>query len=397
MKIPILRMKRCWILCGVACASFLVGQQKSASPHLDTPAYKVVEGAGNYTGFNSLNLQEIYVVRKQAAVRTQIARGWGKPIVTRLSTGELLASQYKNLRGHPNPAYPDAVEEAAISHSVDNGLSWSAPRLLGIPGRVTQFTALKNDVLILAAGNRLYRSTDRAGSWSLSSQNWQPRSEDGHVRNLQFDETNGVTELLGGTILCGAYISLGPGQTRSYLLRSTDDGRTWGDGSFVTAASEISYVVMPSGRLLGFARTATGGAGEGGAMLMMVESSDSGRTWTTGRTFGLGQAQVPGFPLLLIDRRLILVYGNRQFPFGAQAIASRDEGRTWSIDEPILLSWFSWDSYCGHPRSLLLPGGEVLTGYYSRIFKDGSPNEDIVSHAVKWRVPDHWPLTASNR
>jgi len=49
-------------------------------------------------------------------------------------------------------------------------------------------------------------------------------------------------------------------------------------------------------------------------------------------------AQVPGFPLRLQDGRLLLIYGNRQFPFGCQVIASRDDGRTWDLDHPLILS-----------------------------------------------------------
>jgi len=105
-------------------------------------------------------------------------------------------------------------------------------------------------------------------------------------------------------------------------------------------------------------------------------------------------AQVPGLPLLLPDGRLLLIYGNRQFPFGCQAIASRDGGRTWDLDRALILSWFSWDNYGGHPRSILMPDGSVLTGYYVRMFKENANANvarDLASHVVRWRVPEHWP------
>lgn len=365
--------------------------QSAARLHLDVPGYEVRNGSGAYTGFNSVNLQEIYVTRKLPVVRSQIARGWGKPVVVRLSTGKLLASQYKNLRGNPNPNYPSASEEAAIAESNDNGETWSTPRLLGIPGRATQFTALRGDVLILAAGDRLYRSTDRGQTWVNAPLTWKPESPDGKARPLHFDESNGVVELPDGSLACGAFMEVAPGQPRSYFVRSFDGGRTWSQGSYVMVASEISYVVTSSGTLLGIARTPGNGAGEGGASLRTVRSFDAGKTWSEGEQFGLGAAQVPGFPLSLPDGRLLLVYGNRQFPFGAQAILSHDEGRTWSVEEPLVLSWFSWDAYCGHPRSLILPSGEILTGYYTRVFKEQGPNEDVVSHVVRWAIPGGWP------
>lgn len=360
-------------------------------PYLELPEYEIHAGSGVYTGFNSLDLQEIYLVQKQPAVRAQIARGWGKPIIVRLPGGDLLASQYKNLQFERNPRYPQAAEEAALCLSKDGGFSWSNPRLLGIPGRVTQLSALRDGTLIMATGASLFRSTDEGETWEVCKVNWEVFEERDTVR--EFDETNGIVELPGGVLVCGCYTSTAPGAARSYLIRSQDGGKTWGDASFVTDASEISYILLPGDKLLGFARVSTKGAGEGGASLAIIESADSGRTWTAPRGIGLGQAQVPGFPIRLKDGRLLLVYGNRQFPFGAQAIASRDLGKTWDTDHPILLAWFSWDNYCGHPRSLVLPDGSIMTGYYARIFKgdDDDQNRDIASHALRWRVPDNWP------
>ena len=103
----------------------------------------------------------------------------------------------------------------------------------------------------------------------------------------------------------------------------------------------------------------------------------------------------------IVDGRLLIVYGNRQFPFGAQAIASRDGGETWDSEHPIILAWFSWDNYCGHPRSVLLPDGSVVTGYYARVFTGAheivltptarNPDPDVVGHCLRWRVADDWP------
>ena len=101
---------------------------------------------------------------------------------------------------------------------------------------------------------------------------------------------------------------------------------------------------------------------------------------------------MPGFPLLLPDGRLLLIHGNRQFPFGSQVLASRDGGKTWDLDHSLILSWFSWDNYGGHPRSILMPDGSIITGYYVRMFKeDPGVTKDLTSHVVRWRVPEDWP------
>jgi len=61
-----------------------------------------------------------------------------------------------------------------------------------------------------------------------------------------------------------------------------------------------------------------------------------------------------------------------------------------------MLAYASWDNYGGHPRSILIPDGSVITGYYARYFKEnavpeGDINRDMVSHCLRWRVPDAWP------
>jgi hypothetical protein len=123
-----------------------------------------------------------------------------------------------------------------------------------------------------------------------------------------------------------------------------------------------------------------------------MESTDAGRSWTDPQPLGLGNAQIPGFPLLLHDGRMILIHGNRQFPFGSQAIGSYDQGKTWDMQHPLILAWASWDNYGGHPRSIVMPDGSIMTGYYARYFKqDPYVNDDIVSHCLNWRVPENWP------
>ena len=370
----------------------------AAFPHLPVPGLSVVRGSGDYAGFNSLDLQEIYVVERQRAVRTQIARGWGKPIIVRLPGGDLLASQYKNLEAQRNPAYPRFVCETALCRSTDEGLTWSEPRCLGLPGRVAQFSGLADGTLVVAAepciGGPLHWSADEGTTWQACSIDWTGMPVPPERRF--FGETNGITALPDGTLVCGFYTSDDESHhATSWVLRSRDGARTWGDPTPTGRGSETCFVVLPDGRLLGFVRSGVL-AGEGGASLWITESRDWGYTWSPQRGFGLGPALVPGFPVLLPDGRLLLAYGHRQFPFGAQAIASRDGGATWDLDHPIVLAWFSWDSYCGHPRTLLLPDGSLITGYYTRIYQGGTPNTDVVSHCLRWRAPAGWPPSGAH-
>ncbi len=384
-----------------------------------------------YTGFNSVNLQTFYSCRVFEARRSQIMRGWGKPVIQRLPDGDLMATQYKNLedKDKRNPRYPDAPEEAALCVSKDGGLSWSEPRLLGIPGRANQLSVLSDGVMILAVAGRLFRSDDRGDTFSECPVPWNDLENKGPVTprdygNLtgsagtfgDFGETNGVTEMPDGTLLVVCLTYRRPIERytdmSTYILRSRDRGRTWGDATFLVNNCESQLLRRPDGRLLAFVRLDTAyttevwgrrdqtgeeNVNEGGGMMALMESRDDGYTWTEPELIGLGAAQIPAFPVPLPDGRIILTYGNRQFPFGVQAIASRDEGRTWDTNNFLMLAWSSWTNLGGHPRSILMPDGTIVTGYYAHYFKDHqgtNENHDVVSHCLRWSPPADWPPVA---
>ena len=390
--------------------------QRLANSNIEVPAPEDSTSCGGYTGFNSADLQAIYRTEKLPASRSQIARGHGKPVLARLPEGELLASGYRSHRHEPEYTYPDGrrahdpdnwwlIEEAALMRSSDEGRTWSEPALLGFPGRVTTLNTLADGTVFLTCGDAMYRSVDQGRTWEPAAIEWNSFAPaDSSQRG--FGETNGLVELPDGTLAICCHAIKAPPQTvhdwNAYLIRSGDGGRTWGDASLVTYTDEVSLLLEADGQLVAFPRVdtmyardiwgLTGQTGEGGDTVTISRSADGGRTWTEPRRIGLGMAQVPAFPLQLEDGRLLLIYGNRQFPFGCQAIASRDGGETWSLDQPLMLSWFSWDNYGGHPRSLMLPDGSILTGYYVRMFKeDPEVNQDLASHVVRWRPPDDWP------
>jgi hypothetical protein len=138
----------------------------------------------------------------------------------------------------------------------------------------------------------MYRSGDRGQAWEACQVEWESFAP-AHCTRHGFGETNGLVELPDGSLgICCHAIKESP-QTvydwNAYLIRSVDGGRSWGDASLVTHTDEVSLLLGADGHLV-------------------------------------------AFPLKLDDGRLLLVYGNRQFPFGCQAIASRDGGHTWALD-----------------------------------------------------------------
>ncbi len=384
--------------------------------NIEVPDADQIPTGGGYTGFNSVNLQEAYICRKFEVKRSQIGRGWGKPVLQRAPNGDLVATGFRSIRKNRQPQYPYADEEAALFTSHDNGETWSEPRLLNIPGRPTQFTILKNGNAILTTldfyeggmNGPLYYSDDGLQTFREAEVAWDEFVEDKREGVVYgYGETNGILEMPDGTLINIGFAICHPllkyTDFNAYVIRSYDGGKTWGDASFIVNTDEVELLRLEDGRLLGFARVDTlysrdvwgqgGKIGEGGDQMALMESTDDGRTWTEPKPIGLGMGQIPAFPLIYPDGRMILVYGNRQFPFGIQAIASRDMGKTWDLDNFLMLSYASWDNYGGHPRSLILQDGSIITGYYARYFKDNPDtiNEDLVSHCLRWTPPADWP------
>jgi len=372
------------------------------------------EVAGGYTGFNGVNLQECYTCRRFETRRSQIARGWGKPIIQCLANGDLLATGFKRLRESPNPLYPKADEEVALSVSHDEGATWNEMRLLGLPGRPSQFTVLSDGTAIMTThsiwqpANQMLLSENGGQAFSTCSVDWDEFAQDRRPNvYYSYGETNGILEMPDGSLIATCFSCSHPIENytdlQCYIIRSTDRGRTWGDATFAINSDELSLLRLSDGKLLALVRLDTSYSrdvlgqgdqtGEGGDQLATMASTDDGRTWTNPVPLGLGMAQIPGFPLLLDDGRILLIYGNRQFPFGVQAIASLDLGATWDLENFLMLAYASWDNYGGHPRSIIMHDGSIITGYYARYFKDfpDTVSGDIVSHCLHWQVPANWP------
>ena len=363
---------------------------------------------GHFTGFDSINLHEVLQVKRNSAVRVKLKLA-GKPVPAQLTDGTIVVAGFTE-----PPAYAKSC--ISIQRSTDNGNTFNEPKLFeDMPGRVSGFKLLKSGALILAHGDdRISRSTDGGKTWSTFT---IPNDLIPGEGGLVLGECLGPIELPDGTLMMHLARNVGYYLWTAFVIRSTDDGRTWGDPTQVptgTDADEISYVLLSSGRILGIGRSSgafikrngyedvvPGGKNapvntEAGDSPAMFHSDDLGRTWSKPKPTGLGVLQAAGaFPLELPDGRVILTYGNRQFPFGAQAVASRDAGQTWDTKNPVLLSWFSWSGYCGHPRSVLLQDGSILTGYYTqwqhRNDGGGDHNADCTGELVRWRVPDEWP------
>jgi len=138
----------------------------------------------------------------------------------------------------------------------------------------------------------------------------------------------------------------------------------WYDEPFLCVLPGPCWVFTARVDLDGFAR--------------IVRSLDRGRTWEP-----VLKTPVWGFPqhlLPLRDGRLLMTYGYRRKPFGVRACLSSDQGRTWDVDNEIVIRMDGGtaagkprvvaDEDLGYPTSVQLADGSMLTVYYHNA--DGS-------------------------
>lgn len=385
--------------------------------------YRKPKGLRN--GFDGLNMHQVLEVTRRPAVRVKLEMA-GKPQAAQLADGTIVVAGFIEPPVHEK-------SRCTLRYSRDNGRTFSEPRVLDLGGRTFGFRALTTGTLVLAHGSgsasfgsMISRSTNGGESWTSFE---IPKNLTPGDQPYTLGECHGPIELPGNTLLMhlARAVSKGSYAWEAYVIRSTDDGRTWGDPSRVpteTDSDEISYARLPSGRILGVTRSSAamirrdrleeivpGGReaplnSEAGDASYQFHSDDSGRNWSHPKPTGLGVLQAAGaYPLPLSDGRILLLYGSRVFPYGTQVVGSRDGGETWDLDHPIFLSWHSWSGYCGHPRSVQLQDGTILTGYYTHridVEGDGPPdpartappphhNQEDTGELIRWRVPDDWP------
>ena len=178
----------------------------------------------------------------------------------------------------------------------------------------------------------------------------------------------GFVPLADGTLLLNVYGTAKQGTFRheAGLLRSTDDGRAWGDYSVIGAnadpdgghvrLNETDVVELPSGRLLSMSRTQYPGF-----PLYRGVSEDQGRTWRvddsglTGLCPALefSHAGPPEGTVVLVchDR-----WGDHEDKGGVYLVFSTDEGRTWG--EP------TWISAGAYPCVIESGEGAMFCAYY---------------------------------
>ncbi len=303
---------------------------------------------------------------------------------------------------HPDGSLLSTSRVPMLYRSTDEGRTWQQTATVERVGN-HPFTF---GFGITSRGTLLVSCGDRMPGTSSPARGYIARSEDGgrSWQHIQLDpnplqyvaggEANRTIELSDGTLLmaCDGWIHEDrKGYSGEVLLRSSDDGRTWGDPTVMPpGCAESNMLELPSGtllmatryqrwshsqdlfrkhttlehfldapRLLDYgtwnppSRNEIGwGRFKNEAILL---SQDRGRNWTT-PTFVTRLHECSADVVLLPDGKVVLTYDEKDGVSGSRALVSSDGGLTWE-QEIYVLCW----GHSGRTSSVVREDGSVLT------------------------------------
>jgi len=205
-------------------------------------------------------------------------------------------------------------------------------------------------------------SEDRGRTWS---EPFAYRSE----RLAWVSPFGRIVTLPSGTLVMSAYggvrDSNPPGRVDTIVVRSRDNGRTWGDESAVLSMANEMSICQVGLEVVGAARRVDGSTA-------IVRSADSGRTWSAAVEATRSGEHPADLCLLRESGQLLMTYGRRVRPLGCATKTSRDAGMTWT-DHEVLLAGDGIGNDVGYPSTIQLDDGTLLTALY---FANGSAGSE---------------------
>jgi hypothetical protein len=301
------------------------------------------------------------------------------PNLQRLPDGTLVATIFNQ------PCHGEWEGDLDCWASADSGRSW---KFHGRPGphepRTNRMNcavgqAFNRDLVVLVSGwdNRepigqptpatrgrilkpwVCRSSDGGKSWTHATAFPDPANT---TAGDQFVPFGDIQQAADGTLVASVYTRRDNSRNNG-LLRSRDDGKTWGDWVELNPiGNETAILHVGSGKWLAASRMFER-PGEA-HHIELFTSADDARTWRRRGPLTL-PGQITGHLTRLKNGAILLSYGNRnKGNFGVDARVSNDGGETW--DAPFRIA-STPQSDCGYPSSVQLSSGEVVTAYYTRI------------------------------
>jgi len=331
--------------------------------------------------------RQILDVRRFLGTRETLAyRGGGLfPVLTPAPDGAVVAV----LRG--GAGHLGLAGRVEIVRSLDDGATWTPPTVVADSDRDDRNPAFGTSAAgTLVLGYHRTACFDDAGLWAphIYAGRYEEvvevmtaRSVDGGltwerpcplpVPELVTGSPYGkIVALTDGTLLMAIYqsrLAAAPAQweDESWLVRSTDDGRTWSEPTLIANGyNETALLALPDDGVLAVLRGERGNDG-----LSVARSADGGRTW--GAPTRLTEpGQHPADLVGLADGSILLTYGNRNPPYRIEGRVSRDSGRTW-LDVLLVFSGHLYGYTVTEPRptdlgypSSVVAGGRGVTVYY---------------------------------
>lgn len=313
------------------------------------------------------------------------------PVVTKTGTGTMIAV----LRG--GAGHLGLAGRIEIIRSANGGHTWSPPQVIADSERDDRNPALglsTQGTLILSyhcqgnydeRGAYIRTNADPARVMVMVTRShddglsWETPFPLG-IETLQHGSPFGkIVSLADGTLLMAIYHATG-----SHIVRSRDDGATWGDSSLLhPQMNETALLVLSEGDILAVMR----GADQEQA-LHLTRSSDGGYTWSVPVQL-TGARQHPADLVQLQNGALLLTYGNRNPPYRIEGRVSRDGGRTW-LDGLLTFSGHLYGynvetprrSDLGYPSSVVHNGQGMTIYYYN----------PAINKPIQWDAPEKEPL-----
>jgi sialidase-1 len=329
------------------------------------------------------------------------------PCLQRHPSGDLCVT-FRNAPALSDGAHThiDVRSTGILKRSTDEGRTWEQ---VGepIPGHLPASGVQDPSLTILADGTFLLTyfhwrhepEHPRARSGAISEGTWVRCSHDQgltweppvHVsadgaESLAISEH--AIEQADGTLLLAGYAGLATGGHAALLSRSDDGGKSWSKTSII--AHDLSGMVdyqepglldLGSGHILCVMRAvdrhltanhADEEVRKRGQTAYMYQSHswDNGQTWEPAtRTAMYGH---PPNLIQLRDGRVLCTYGYRRDPFGIRACFSVDGGKSWDIENEVVLRTDGGGGDLGYPSSVEMPDGSIYSSYYIHTEDDKS-------------------------
>ena len=335
---------------------------------------------------------------KPICVETNRYIGW--PTVCCRANGELLAVFSGDRNWHVCP-----YGKVQLVRSKDGGETWSEPvtiRSTCLDDRDSGIIELKDGTLLANSfsstafmdyaehrrhGEKIPKADIRRdlGYWTFRStdggKTWEPP-----VRTTGSSPHGGIQLRDGRLFVVGRRYDDKGLQNEVVAETSEDGGRSWRVLSRIgfqkpldaAEAHEPHVAELKDGTLVAQFRY----HGDKWCTLQS-ESADGGKTWSAVHETGI--LGVPSHLLPLQDGRLLSTFSNRRkAPFVECAVLSADGGKTWDIDNTIIISAQDGGNPgdMGYPSTTQLKDGTLVTVYY----QVAKPHKTPCLMATKWRL-----------